>query len=80
MKTEQAQPKKGLKTRLLGAVMGLALVAGALLSMGSAATEHATSFVEVGRPQAAELTPTTPDSVSPGEAIAESDSLDLQLD
>jgi hypothetical protein len=80
MRTEQAQAKKGSKDVLFGALGGLALVAGALLSMGGASAKHATSFVEVGRPGAAELASTTPDSISPGEAIAERDTLDIQLD
>jgi hypothetical protein len=55
------------------------LVAGGLLSL-RAPTQLATSFTEVGKPEAAELVSTTPDGISPGEAIAESNSLDLQLD
>jgi hypothetical protein len=86
MRVEQAQAKKGPNGVLLRVLMGLALVAGALLSMGSAPTELATSselttfFIEVAKPGAAEAASTTPDSISPGEEIAERDSLDLQLD
>ena len=75
MKIEQTQAKTGSKNRLAGAVMGLAFVAGAFLSMGSAPTKPATSSIE-----ATERVSSTPDSISPGEAIAERDTLDLQLD
>jgi len=75
MRIEQTQAKTGSKNRLAGAVMGLALVAGAFLSMGSAPSKPATSSIE-----AAELASTTPDGISPGEAIAERDTLELQLD
>jgi len=80
MRNEQAQAKNESKDALLGVLMGLVLVAGAVLSLGVAPTELATSFTEVGKPEAAKLVSTTPDSISPGEAIAESNSLDLQLD
>ena len=80
MRIQQAQAKKGSKDGLVGAVMGLALVAGALLSMGGAPTKHSTSFIEVAKPGAAQFASTTPNSISPGEAIAERDTLDLQLD
>lgn len=80
MRVEQAQAKKRPKGGLLGAVMGLVLVAGAFLSLGNAPTKHATFSVEVAKPEAAEFSSTTPDSISPGEAIADSAVLDLQLD
>jgi hypothetical protein len=80
MRTEQAHAKKGSRNRLVGAVMGLALVAGALLSMGSTPTKRATSSVEAARPEAAAFASTTPDSISPRDAIADRDTLDLQLD
>ena len=79
MRIEQAQAKRGSKDGLLGVLMSLVLVAGGLLSL-RAPTQLATSFTEVGKPEAAELVSTTPDGISPGEAIAESNSLDLQLD
>ena len=71
MRVEQAQAKKESKDGLLSVLMGLVLVAGVLLSL-RAPTQLATSFTEVGRPEAAELVSNTPDSISPGEAIAES--------
>jgi hypothetical protein len=80
MRTEQAQAKRGPKDVLLGALGSLALVAGALLSMGGAPATQATSFVEVGKPEAAEPVSSTPDRVSPGGANAERNTLDLQLD
>lgn len=80
MRIEQAQAKGRPKRGLMSAVMGLVLVAGVFLSL-VAPTEVATSSsVEVGQPAAAAFTSTAPDSVSPGEEIAERDSLDLQLD
>jgi hypothetical protein len=59
--------------------MSLLFVAGVLLSFG-APTKHATSSIEVARPGAAELVASSPDSISPGEEIAETASPDLQLD
>ncbi len=79
MKIEQAQAKKGSKNHLVGAVMGLALV-GALLSVAGARTTHGTSSIEAATSEAAEFASATPDSISPGEAIADRDVLDLQLD
>jgi hypothetical protein len=80
MRTEQALAKKGSKNRLAGAVMGLALVSGALLFMDGAFAKHATYSIEAVKPAAAESASTTPDRISPGEAIADRDVLDLQLD
>lgn len=86
MRIEQAQAKRGSKDRLLGAVMGLALVAGAVLSLGVAPTELDGNFMDAGKPEAAGLFSTPPDNVSPAETIAENNSLDesnsfdLQLD
>jgi hypothetical protein len=86
MRIEEAQAKKGSKDGLLSVLMGLVLVTGAVLSLGVAPTELdtspelATSFIEVAKPEAAELVSSTPDSISPGEEIAERDSLDFQLD
>ena len=86
MRVEQAQAKKGSKDGLLSVLMGLVLVTGALLSLGvpptelDTSSELATSFIEVAKPEAAELASSTPDSISPGEEIAERDSLDFQLD
>ena len=79
MRIEKAQAKKESKDGPLGVLMSLALVAGVVLSL-KAPTQFATSFTEVGKPEAAELVSSTPDSFSPGEAIAQSNSLDLQLD
>ena len=79
MRIEQAKAKVDSEDVLSGALMSLLLVAGVLLSFG-APTKLATSFVEVGRPEAAELVASTPDSISPGEAIAETATPDLQLD
>ena len=80
MRIERAQTKKRSKYGLVGAVMGLALAAGALLSMEGAPTRRASFFIETNRPEAAESASITSDRVSPREEIAESDSLDLQLD
>jgi hypothetical protein len=79
MRSERAQAKKESREGLLGVFLSLVLVAGVLLSL-KAPTQLATSFVEVGNPQAAELVTSTPDRISPGGAIAETASLDLQLD
>ena len=48
--------------------------------MGGARTTHGTSSIEAAKPEAAEFASATPDSISPGEAIADRDVLDLQLD
>lgn len=79
MRIEQTQAKRGSKDGLVGVLMSLVLVAGTLLSL-RAPTKLATSFTEVGKPEAAQLASTTPDGISSGEEIAESNSLDLQLD
>ena len=79
MRVGQAKAKMDSEDVLSGALMSLLLVAGVLLSLGGP-TKLATSFVEVGRPEATESASTTPDSVSPGEEIAETASPDLQLD
>jgi hypothetical protein len=79
MRVEQAQANMGSEDVLSGAMMSLLFVAGVLLSFG-APTNHATSSIEVARPEAAELVASTPDGSSPGEEIAEAASPDLQLD
>jgi hypothetical protein len=80
MRIERAQSKKGSSNSLAAAVMGLALVSGAVLAMGNAAAKHAQSSIGAANPQAAELASTRPDSISPREEIADRDVLDLQLD
>jgi hypothetical protein len=77
MRIEQVQAKKA---GLVGALMDLGLIVGALLSMGGAPTKHSTFFIEAAQPAAAEVASTAPDSISPGEEIADRDSLDQQLD
>lgn len=79
MRIEQAQAKRGSKDGLVGVLMGLVLIAGTLLSLGTP-TKVARSFAEVGKPEAAEFVSASPDSILPGEEIAERDSLNLQLD
>ncbi|MFI5120806.1 MAG: hypothetical protein ACHQM4_10345 [Thermoanaerobaculia bacterium] len=79
MKVERAQAKSGSKGGLLGAVMGLTLVAGVFLSL-VAPTQLDTSLIEVGQPETAALALATPGGPSPSEVIAERSSLDLQLD
>ena len=79
MRTQEAQAKKGPSGGLTGTVMGLVLFAGVFLSLVGP-TAIATSFVEVGKPGAAAVASTAPDRVSPREAIADGDILDLQLD
>lgn len=80
MRTEQAQAKKGSKNAVLGALGCLALVVGGILSMGDASAQHATTFVEGGRPEASAADPAAPGRVSPADADAERDMLELQLD
>ena len=80
MRNEEAQAKRASKNCLVGAVMDLALVAGAVLSMGSAPTKHATSPSSPPGPRPPRPSPPRRISISPGEANADSDSLDLQLD
>jgi hypothetical protein len=72
MRVGQAQAKRGPRGRLMGAVMGLAFVAGVFLSL--------VAPTELDTAEAAGLVSSTPQSVSPGEAIADRDTLDLQLD
>jgi hypothetical protein len=79
MRVGQARAKSEPRGRLMGAVMGLAFVAGVFLSL-IAPTELDTAFIAAGKAEAAELVYSTPQSVSPGEAIADRDTLDLQLD
>jgi len=86
MRIDEAKAKEESKDDLLGALMGLVLVAGAVLSLGVAPTELDNNFTDVGRPEALGLVSTSPDDVSPAVTIAanntadESSSLDLQLD
>ena len=80
MRVEQPQVKKGSKGGLLGALMGLVLLGGVLLSMEKAPARHATFSVEAAKSEAAELSSTTPQSISPDDASADSSVLDLQLD
>jgi hypothetical protein len=86
MRNEQAHENKGSKEGLLGMLMGLVLVAGAILSLGVAPTELDRNFIDVGKPEAAGVVSTPPDNISPAETIAAnntvdaSSSLDLQLD
>jgi hypothetical protein len=77
MRNEQADAKKGPKDGLLAVLMGLVLVVGFLLSL-RAPTMVATSFVEVGDPEAAEVIASTPDGVSPGATIAQGNRLGLR--
>jgi hypothetical protein len=76
MRNEHAETKRGWKAGLAGAAAGLTLVAGTLLATGGAPATHATSFAAKSEAAAS----ATPDRVSPREAIAERDTLDLQLD
>jgi hypothetical protein len=85
MRIEQPQAKRGPNGGLMAMTMGLVLVAGVFLTLVAPteldkSSELATSLIEVAEPEAAELASTTPDSISPGEEIAERDSLDFQLD
>jgi hypothetical protein len=73
-----AQAKAGQEGRLRGTVMSLALLGGILVSLAAPA-RVATSFVEVGRPPAA-APASSATAVSPGEANADQDTLELQLD
>jgi hypothetical protein len=79
MRIEKAQAKRGSNNGLSGAWMSLVLAAGVLLSL-KAPTKVATSFVEVGKPETVEFVASAPDDTSPAETIAESSTLDLQLD
>ncbi len=77
MRNEHAETKRGWKAGLVGALAGLALAAGTLLATGGAPTKHDTSFLGSKVGAAASV---APDRVSPREAIADRDTLDLQLD
>lgn len=77
MRNEHAETKRGWKPGLVGTLAGLAFAAGTLLATGVAPAKHATSFAAVKSEAAASA---TPDRVSPREAIADRDTLDLQLD
>ena len=78
MKNDQAQTKKGPSRGLLGVVTGLVFVGGVLLSL-MAPTQLDGSSLEIGNPEVIESVSAT-DSITPGEAIADTDTLDLQLD
>jgi hypothetical protein len=79
MRTQDTQAKKVSNESLSGAWASLLLLAGLIVSL-EAPTRVATSFVEVGRPERAEVVATTPDTSSTPEMIAENATLDLQLD
>lgn len=80
MRNEQAHEKTGTKELMVAGVIDLALVVAFVLSAGSAPAKHSTFSIESATPGAAESVSATPDSILPGEANADSDSLDLQLD
>ena len=82
MEIEREQAKTGSKVLLVSAVYDLAFVAAVLLSisMGSAPPKHATFSIEAARPGAAKVVSVTADATSPRKEIADTDSLDLQLD
>jgi hypothetical protein len=71
---EKANARTRRKDLLVSAVIDLALVVAALLSMRSAPAQQATSYMEA-RPGVAAV-----ESTTPREAIADRDTLDLQLD
>ena len=77
MRNEHAETKRGWKAGLAGAMAGLAFAAGTLLATGVAPAKHATSFAAVKSEASASA---TPGRVSPREAVAGRDTLDLQLD
>ncbi len=80
MRTEGGTAKVESRNRLVVSVMALALASGALLSIGAARTAHATPSGRATRPAAAVSASTMADRISPGEAIADREVLDLQLD
>ncbi|HSB63166.1 MAG TPA: hypothetical protein VLJ18_03325 [Thermoanaerobaculia bacterium] len=74
MRVEQAHARTERKNLLVSALIDLALVIAALLSMRSAPAQPAAPYIEA-RPGAAAVI-----SATPGEAVADRDTLDLQLD
>ena len=76
MRIERAKAKMGSRAVLAGVVAGLTLAAGTLLATGGAPPKRATSSVS----KSEALASATADRISPREAIADRDSLDLQLD
>jgi N-acetylmuramic acid 6-phosphate (MurNAc-6-P) etherase len=78
MRTEQAHANTGSKELIVAAVMDLAFVVAALLSVGSAPAKHATFSIEAARPRAAEVVSISANSTPPLKETA--DTLDLQLD
>ncbi len=80
MRTDGGTGKRESRNRLVVSVMALALASGALLSIGAARTAHATPSIRAARPAATVSASTMPDTISPGEAIADREVLDLQLD
>jgi len=86
MRIGETRVKEESKDGLLSVLMGLVLVAGAVLSLGIAPTELENNFSDVSRPEAAGLAATSSDDISPAVTIAansivdESSTLDLQLD
>lgn len=81
MRTERVQESKRAKSGngLVGALMGLVLVVGAIISMG-APTKHANAETRMVQPRAAQLDAVASDRVSSDQANADRDTLDLQLD
>jgi hypothetical protein len=80
MRDKPAKAKMGWEDFLSGVLMSGLLAAGVLLVTGGAGTTHAGSLIEAARPAAAESASSAPDRISPGEEIADRDTLDLQLD
>ena len=74
MRVERTHARTGWKDLLVSGVIDLALVVAALLSMASAPAKSAT-LIQAAKPRAVEVAATTPH-----EAIADRDTLDLQLD
>jgi hypothetical protein len=80
MRIERAEAKKASRSFLVAVVMDLGLIVAAILSMGSTPSKHATPSVKAANAKAATFASTARNSVGPREAIADRDTLELQLD
>ena len=80
MSTGRRHVTKSKKRVLVAVMVGLAFIAEALLSMGGAPSKHGAALAGVSSPAATGLASAPPDVVSPHDANADRDTLELQLD
>ena len=80
MRDERAKQTKRSKPLLMCVIAGLAFIAEALLSTGGVPPKHGVALAGVSSPAAAGLASAPRDVVSPRDANADRDTLELQLD